>query len=654
MSLPLTPDNQRGRKYLLGECVLDPDKRLIFRQGEVVRLANKPFQVLVYLVENRDRVVTRHELLDRFWDGKDVYDDTLRKSVGAIRKALSLDEGTRFIETRHREGYRYVGPLEEEISESSGSILEVERTRGVRIVIKEEDDSEPRSSAVEPPRVAAAPGRTRVFSPVALGVLSVTVALVAVGLMLYRGQTTRAKHLPQAPRSIAVLPLKNLSGDSDSDYFADGLTETFITELSRIPALRVIARGSVFTLKGQELDSREAGRRLGVEALLEGSVRRNGDTLRVETRLVRAEDGQVIWVGNTFDRSLTDIFAVQDEISCSVAANLKASLCGAGEPQPAKRYTKNVDAYDSFLRARYFYNQRTPNGLRKAIEYATQATRLDPNYVSAYAGLAGCYLMGIWHIPLEPREAIAKARAAATRAVELDDSSFEAHEAMASILGYEWDWSGSKKEWTRVFELNPAYNTYGYAYSLLQTNPQEAVRWIKQAEDLDPLSLLISTNVGQILFYARRYDDAIAQLRKVIDLDANYAMAHVFLGQTYVEKRMYHDAIEEFTKAAALYEESPEIVANLGYAYASAGNRIEAQKTLAELSRLSKRGYVPTYLMAHIYTALGNRDRAFEMLESAYQQRDSHMVDLTYDPSLESLRSDARYTELVHRVGPAE
>ncbi len=655
--MALQLQNQLHKKYLVEEFLIEPEKRLITRAGEIVHLPNKPFQVLLYLIENRDRVVTRRELLDTFWDGKDVYDDTLRKSVGAIRKALNdPSETPRFIETRHREGYRYIGPLEEEIIQYVPSALEIETMRGVRIVIEEEEESQDpgeQAAVGRLPRVAESPARRRLLSLFAVAVMLVGAALGTIAIVLHRNQITRPSNQPQTfpIRSIAVLPLKNLSGDPEDEYFNDGLTETFITELSKIKGLKVISRSSVFMFKGKEVDPREVGRRLGVEAILEGSVRKSGDTARVETRLVSTEDGRVIWASKTFDRSLKDIFAVQDEIGCSVAANLRLALCGEGGSQFAKRYTDNADAYDALLKALYFYNKRTPEGLRKAIEYSEKAISLDPRYVTAYALLSGAYLMGIWYIPLDPKEAVAKAKTAASRAMEIDDTSVEAHEAMAGILGYEWDWSGSRKEWEQVFEKNPDFSTYGYAYTLLRYNPDEAVSWIKRAQELDPLSLLISANVGQILYYAHRYDEAMDQLKSVLELDPNYAIAHIQLGQVYVQKRMYDVAIEEFQKSLALSEQNPDIVAQLGHAYALSGRRSEARRVLAELFKLSKRAYVSPYMIACVYTGLEQQDRAFEMLEKAYEERDSHLVDVSLDPRLDPLRSDPRYTDLLRRVG---
>jgi len=649
-------NNHRGKRYLLGECVLDPDRRLVTCNGQPVRLPNKPFQVLLYLIEHRDRVVMRQELLDQFWDGKDVYDDTLRKSVGAIRKALGdRSESMRFIETRHREGYRYVGPLEEELTGYGASAFEIEKTRGMHIIIEEEVSQEPASykqtATANLRGIAHAQTRRRLLSPAAVAVM-LAILLGAMALTISRNQTahTSNQSVTFPIRSIAVLPLKNLSDDPESEYFADGLTETFITELSKIRGLKVISRASAFMFKEKDVDPREVSRRLGVGALLEGSVRKSGDSVRVETRLVSAEDGRVIWVGNTFDRALKDIFAVQDEIGCSVAANLRVRLCGERGSQLAKRQ-KNADAYDALLKARYFYNKRTSEGLRKAIEYCEQAIKLDPDYAPGYSGLAGSYLTAMWYIPLDSKIAVAKAKKAALRALEIDDTYDEAHEVMAGILGYEWDWAGSRKEWERVFELNPAFNNFGYAYTLLRSNPDEAVRWIKQAAELDPLSILISTNVGQILYYARRYDEAIVQLKQVLELDPNYAMAHAHLGPVYIEKRRYDEAIEEFQKALALSERNPETIANLCMAYAAGGRRREALESLDELLRLSKQAYVAPYLIARIYASLGKSGRAMEMLEKAYQERDSHFVDLLYDPALDPLRSVPPFIGLVQRVG---
>jgi TolB-like protein/DNA-binding winged helix-turn-helix (wHTH) protein/lipopolysaccharide biosynthesis regulator YciM len=638
--------------------LLDPDRRLIVCNGGTVHLAHKPFQVLLYLVENRDRVVTRQELLESFWDGKDVYDDTLRKSVGAIRKALGDRLGdSRFIETRHREGYRYVGPFEESVVDYPPSEFEIEKTRGVRIIVEEEDSQPPQAQVAATGVQDAAEIMTRRRLPsVTVALILAAVALGTIALSIYRGQAEHTSNQPRtAPvRSVAVMPLMNLSGDPANEYFTDGLTETFITELSRIRELKVISRGSAFTFKGKDVDPRDVGRRLGVEAVLEGSVRRSGNTVRVETKLVSTDDGRVIWAGNTFDHNIKDIFVVQDEIGCSVAASLRLTLCGEQGSQVSKRYTENVDAYEALLKSRYFYNKRTAEGLRKAIEYSEQAIKLDPLCAMAHAQLAGDYLMSIWFTPTDPKQVSEKAKAAATRALELDDTFAEAHEVMASIFAYGGNWQKSNDEWQRVFELNPAYSEYGYAYQLLRRDPDEAVRWMKRAAELDPLSLLVSTNVGQILYYARRYDEAIEQLKLVLELDPSYVMAHTYLGQTYLEKRMYDEAIEEFQRSISLSEQGPEMNLHLGYAYAAAGKQSDAQKLLVRLFNSPKETYVSPYMIARIYAGLGTNDRAFDMLEKAYQQRDSHIVDLLYDPALDAIRSDARYLNLLGRLGLTE
>ena len=427
----------------------------------------------------------------------------------------------------------------------------------------------------------------------------------------------------------------------------------FINTLSRIQGLKVISRGSVFALKEKEIDPRQVGAKLGVGALLEGSVLKTGDRVRVNVRLVNAEDGRVLWASNTYDRPVGDIFTIQDEIARNTAAGLRLQLNGEDQKRLAKRYTDNIEAYNELLRGWYFWSQRTPSGLKKAIESYRRAGEIDARCAFAYAGLAGSYAMGIWYIPLEPREAMSKAKAAATRAVEIDPNLPEAHLAMAAVLSYDWDWSGAQREMEIARGLDPNFSDYGYAYTLLLSagKPDEAVRWIRRSEELDPLSPLVGANVGQILYYARRYDEAIEQGRKTIDLDPNYAMAHAYLGQAYIQKRMYREAVEELQKAINLSERNPDVIAILGNAYAAAGDRKEAEKVINELIESSQRRYVPSYAVAAIYAELGRKDEAFAWLEKAYAERSPTLVDLKADPTLDALRSDPRYIDLLRRVG---
>jgi TolB-like protein/DNA-binding winged helix-turn-helix (wHTH) protein len=651
------------KRYVLGDYWLEPGKQLLRRREEPVHLPKKPFQVLLHLIEHRDRFVNRAELLDLFWDGREVYDDALRKCVGTIRKALDDQSDTpRFVETRWGVGYRYIGPVEEQIIQDQAGIVEIEKTRGIRIVVEEEeiqDESMGDEKVVtlvpsSTPKLPSALKRNPKITAVALIFLAVAIgAAVILSFRQSSRQRRAATEVHPAPiHSIAILPLKNLTGDPSTEYFSDGITENLINTFSRIEGLKVISRGSVFAFKGREVDPRQVGEKLGVGALLEGSVLKSGERVRVDVRLVSTQDGRVLWASNTYDRPVGDIFIIQDEIALNAAAGLRIELSGKDQKQLTKRYTNNVEAYNELLRGWYFWSQRTPSGLRRAIESYQRAAEKDPHCAFAYAGVAGSYAMGIWYIPLEPKEAMKKAKAAATKAVEVDPNLSEAHLAMSQVLSYEWDWAGAQREIERARELDPNFTTYGYAYHLLHSagKPDEAVRWIKRSEELDPLSPLISANVGQILYFARRYDEAIAQCRKTLELDPNYAMAHIHLGQIYIRKGMYAEAVEEIQKAITLSERSPELIALLGGAYAAAGNRKEAEKVIGELTELSKHRYVPTYPIAEIYAELGRKDEAFEWLDKAYQERAIHFVDLKVDPVLDPLRSDPRFADLLRRA----
>jgi len=652
------------KRYLLDNFWLEPDKHVLTRAGQPVHLPKKPFQVLVQLIEHRDRFVGRNELLDLFWEGRDVYDDALRKCVGSIRKALDDQTDTpRFIETRWGVGYRYIGPLEVQFVQGATTLTEIEKTRAVKIVVEEEEISDETAetgiSEVKGSTVAALSlsSTLRQYPKLTAFALLFLVVIIGAAVVMSSRQRSRSSTVaianpPTEIRSIAVLPLKNLSSDSESEYFSDGLTENLINSLSRIEGLQVISRGSVFTLKGKEIDPKEVKTRLGVGALLEGSVLKNGGRVRVNVRLVRTEDGVVLWASNTYDRPAGDIFTIQDEIARNAVAGLRLQLSGDDQKRLARQYTNNVEAFDELLRGWYFWTQRTPSGLRKAIESYQRAAEIDPNCAMAYAGLSGSYALGIWYIPLEPNEAMTKARAAAIRAVEIDPNLPEAHMAMSNVLSYQWDWAGGQQEMERARDLDPNFSTYGYAYTLLLSanKPDEAVLWIKRSERLDPLSPLVSANVGQILYYARRYDEAIDQCRKTLELDPNYAMAHTHLGQAYIQKGMYPEAIDALQKAIALSEQNPEIKAILGYAYAAAGMKEQAERMIAELIETSGRKYLPSYSVAEIYAVLGRKDDAFAWLEKAYRQRAPHLGSLKVEPTLDSLRSDPRFANLLRRT----
>jgi TolB-like protein/DNA-binding winged helix-turn-helix (wHTH) protein/tetratricopeptide (TPR) repeat protein len=651
-----------GKKYTLSEFQLEPDKLTLSRDGGPVHLTSKPFQVLLYLVEHRDRFVSRAELFDRFWQGKDVYDVALTRCVSAIRKALDDQaDHPRFIETRWAEGYRYIGPLEEQAVSSGEALFEVERARGVTIIVEEEviesEPSEPQVKPVHPWRVRGA--RLTGLQPrtiaLALAVAAVALAALILGFTSRRPVTGDSRALPI--RSIAVLPFKNLTGDPTQDYFSDGVTESLISELSKINGLKVISRASVFTLKDQEIDPHELDKRMGVAAVLEGSVRRNEDTVRVTVRLISTADGQVIWAGDSANRALKDILAVQDEIGCRVATEMRVRLCDDDKQSLSRQGTNNIEAYQAYLKGRYYLNQRTAEGVKKSLGHFQQAIELDRRYALAYAGLSNAYSMGMWFIPLPQKEATEKAREAATRALEIDPRLGEAHYVISEVLAQEWNWAASNREIEQAIELSPGDSNvhHGYALFLNYTKrPDEAITEIKRAQELDPLSMVINTDVGLGYYYARRYDEAIEALRAAIKLDPNFGEAHWYLAWVYAEKGWYKQALEETEKAALLSERTPDLLAAMGYANARAGKRLEAQRILRELNDLSKQRYVPSYAMAAIYAALGQAEEAMERLEKAFAEHSIFLINMAVDPMLDSLRSDPRFQSLVRRVGLPE
>lgn len=652
---------QTEKRYVLGDYRLEAERRLLLRRdGQPVHLTNKPFQVLLYLIEHRDRVVSRNELLDHFWDGHDVYDVTLTKCVSTVRKALDDHlEQPRYIATHWAGGYRYIGPLEEQSLEPLPPAVEIERTRGVRVVVEEEDaqGTFPVDETVTPvlspagPGLLAGPARPSWRVPLVLA--AVIIALIASALILYRHRA--AESTPAPMRSIAVLPLKNLSEDPGNEYFSDGLTESLISALSRIEGLKVISRGSVYRYKGRDVDPREAGKQLGVAAILEGNLRQGGDTIRVAVRLVSAEDGRVLWANDTQDRALGDIFALQDEIARSVAAGLKIKLSGEGERRLAGRYTENLEAYQLYLKGRFFWNKRTIEGLRKSIEYYEHALEKDPGYALAYAGLADSYIvLGIYdEVPL--KESHPKARAAAMKALEIDDTLAEAHTALAAVIAdYYWDWSEAEREYRRAIELNPNYATghqwFG-EYAACMGRFDEALAEMRRAQEIDPLSLIINADLGMIFYWAHQPDQAIEQLQKTLEMDLNFGYAHSYLAHAYVQKGMYDEAVAEYLRAAADNGEGQNRVTALSEAYRVSGWRGFLQKQLDMMKEDAGKRYVTSFNMATVYARLDEKDQAFRWLQKAIEEHSSPALYLRADPRLDSLRSDPRFGDLLRRAG---
>jgi eukaryotic-like serine/threonine-protein kinase len=467
-------------------------------------------------------------------------------------------------------------------------------------------------------------------------------------------QRTRRSGKSKAIDSLAVLPLINASADHSMDYFSDGVTESIINALSQLPKLRVVARGTAFRYKGEEVDPKKVGQQLGVRAVLTGRVRQVGDELMVAAELIDVMNDSHLW-GEHYSRKLSDIFAVQEEIAKEISDKLRIKLTPAERKRLTKRSTESTEAYQLYLKGRFFWNKRTEEGLKQSIEYFQQAKDKDPAYAAVYAGLSDSYALLALRGLVPAKEAFPKARAAARKALEIDDALGEAYASLAHVRLHEWDWVGLEEEFQRALKLNPghsiAYQWYA-EYLMAIGKADESIAIAKQAQEIDPLSPVINANVASAFYFARQYDQGIEHLHQGLELTPNHFALHLRLGQAYLQKRKYEEAIQEM-KAATLTGKSAETLAALGQAYAAAGLKEELQQVLDELNEQSKKRYVSPYYVAKIYASLGEREQAFTWLERAYEERNPDFIELKVEPLLDPIRSDDRFQDLLFRVGLA-
>lgn len=491
--------------------------------------------------------------------------------------------------------------------------------------------------------------------------------LLAVGIYLFRDFGLQNKELEfPIPQSgirtsqsldryrIAVLPFINISDDPENDYFADGVTEEMISTLSKITGLRVIARTSIMKYKGAPKSITEIGRELKVHVILEGSVRKVGNKVRVTAQLVDVQSQVHLW-SQDYNRELKDVFAIQSDIAQKVAEELQMQLVTEEKLDIERKATENVEAYSLYLKGRYYLNKRTVEGLKKGIEHFKQAIERDPGYALAYAGLADAYNLLESYGALPPKEAYPKAKAAAEKALDLDDALAEPYTSLAFVKQrFDWDWSGAEDAFKYALALNTNYATahHWYALYLIQRGrTEESLTEIKRAQELDPLSLIINTDVGRVFYYARWYDQAIEQHQKTLEIDSNFVRAYLDLGQVYRQKALYEEAIAAFQKALKPAGNSTVLLALLGHAYGVSGRNDKAQKVLDELKQRSDQGYIPPGYFAWVYLGLGEKDQALDWLEKAYEERASWLVFLKVDPLFDSLREDPRFITLLKKVG---
>jgi DNA-binding winged helix-turn-helix (wHTH) protein/TolB-like protein/Flp pilus assembly protein TadD len=652
---------QEKRLYEFGRFRLDSEERLLLRDEEIVPLTPKAFDLLLALVENSGHLLEKEELMQRLWPDSFVEEGSLAQNVSLLRKTLVESDDQRFIETVPRRGYRFVVPVRELQDDAALRVQEHSQTAIVGEASQEPGISERFAEAGQVGEREALAASSRVNEPLrrrpkqAVLVASLALAVVVAVLLYFLVLRKPEQGAGRAIKSIAVLPFKSLGADGADEYLGVGIAETLTTRLSSLKLLTVRPTSAVLKYTASEQGTVVAGQELGVDSMLEGSIRRVGERVRVTARLVSVREGSLLWA-DKFDDNFTDIFKVEDSISGRVVEALALKLSGKQQESLTRRYTDNAQAYQLYLKGRYFWNKRTEDGFKRGVELFKQAVEKDSSYALAYAGLADSYIGLTFYNLAAPHEAMPRAKEAAMSAIRIDETLAEAHASLAHVrVNYDWDWADAQKEFKRSIGLNPDYATahewYGIHYLTPREQFDEAIQEMKRAQELEPASLVMNTFLGAALYFARRYDQAIEQCQRTIEMDPNFAVAHWHLGLAYVQKEMVNEAIDEFKRAIALSGDSPLMTAALGHAYAKAGKKNEALIVLDDLGELSKHHYVSSYEIATIYVALGEKDQAFQWLEKSYGERCFHLVYLKVWPEFDSLRSDPRFQELLRRIG---
>ena len=610
--------------------------------GRTVKVQGQPVQILAMLLEQPGELVTRDELKNKLWPGDTFVDfeHSLNAAVKRLRQALhDSAENPRCVETLARRGYRF--------------IAEVAAVEGARLAIRESStDLDLMAEIHEQPEIeeksaiAKRPAWPLAWKISGLALLAIS-TIVVVWML-------RSRSVPSPTiRSLAVLPLESLSSDPSQEYFADGMTDELITDLGQISALRVISRTSVMQYKGVRKPLPQIARELNVDAVVEGTVLRSGDQVRITAQLIQASDDRHLW-SHSYEGELRDVLALQNRVASAIAQQIQINLKPKEQVALKTEKAVNPEAHEAYLRGRYFWNKRTDDGLRKAIDYFNQAIEKDPIYAQAYTGLADSYaLLGDWEYGgMSPKEAFPKAEAAATKALELDDTLSEAHTSLAFCLDlYDWNWDSAEREFKRAIDLNPGYATahHWYGWHLAEVGRKdEAIAELREAANLDPLSLIIGADLAEVLLVAKLYQQSIQQSLSTIAMDPTFAVAHYQLGQAYVQNGMYSDAMVEFQNAIKLSGANTTFTSNLAYVYALAGRRGEAVKILND-QKNRDHGLTNSAEIALIYVGLGKNDQAMTWLERAYEERFNPSI--LARPSFDPLRSDKRFQDLMNRIG---
>lgn len=632
------------------------------KQGRRLKLQTQPFQILAVLLERPGVIVSREELCRRLWPGDTFvdFDHSLNTAVRRLREALSdSPENPIFIETLQRRGYRFIAPVvyvdrpgtEEPVASPA------KNGSGDRVVASADEMGDSASAgATAAPRESARRMMPRTFALIGLAGLLGGVLLASAGAYFVYQARARAAHVkPDQVRSLAVLPLENLSVTPDQEYLADGMTDELIASLAKVKSLRVVPRTTSMAYKGTHKSLSDIARELNVDAVVEGTVMRSGNRIRITTELVQIAADRALWA-ETYESSIEDVLSLQQRVAGAIVSNIQVELTPQ-ERQNLKAYQpSSPEAYEDYLKGRYYWNKRSEEGLTKAIDYFELATKEDPNYALAYAGLADCYgIIGAAIVGTVPANEVApKAEAAAKRALELDPTLAEAQTSLATVmLNYKWDWPGAESGFRKAIQLDPSYATAHQRYSLYlmaMGRTEESIKEIQQALKLDPLSVSMNFSEGWRLYMARDYDGAIKQLKSAIEMDPSFALAHLVLGQDYAQKMQYSLSIAELENAVKLSNNSAPAEAALARVDALSGRQASARARLEKLKAQRAGQYVSPFYLAEVYTALGDANLAMDELDKAYQDRSNSIIFLRVDPEFDSLRSNPRFQALLQRL----
>src|SRR5580704_4702088 len=650
-------NHRSPRNVRFGVFEADMEAGELRKHGLRLKLSEQPFQILAMLVARPGEVVSREVLRERLWPSDTFvdFDHGLNNAVMRLREVLGdSSDHPRFIETLPRRGYRFIAPVELKSSGAEHPAPEAvasEKAAGIPGV------SGKNGSGNSEALLNATQGHhNRRFSLPRIAVLAVA---VLAGSALISGITVHyvnaSKGKANRSSSLVVLPLENLSGDKEQDYFADGMTDDLIANLAKIHSLRVISRSTAMSYKGSHKPLSQIASELNVDAVVEGTVLRVGDRVRITAELVQVSTDRHLWA-DTYESQMGDILALQNRVSSAIVNEIRINLTPEDQERLARNPEVAPEAYENYLKGRYYWNKRSDENLTRAIGYFEEATHQAQQYSLAYAGLSDCYAIISAEIfgTMSPAQAAPKAKAAALHALDIDPTLAEAETSLATVrFNYDWDWNGAAGGFAKAIGDNPSYATAYQRYSLYlmaMGRTEDSVEQINKARELDPLSISINFSLGWRFYMARQYDRAIQQLRNTLEMDSSYELPHLVLGWAYAQKGDFGLAIPELRQAVELSHGTPLMISSLANAYARSGNKVDAQKLLAGLVSQSQKNYVSPYYFAVVYLGLGEDEKAMDWLEKAYSDRSNGLVFLKVDPSLDHLRSHPRFLELQQKL----